>query len=73
LRSVAPVGMIVSVQRFRVRIEGHGWEDFDEIELPLPPSEGETLETKLGMTVVTGVDPMPDSQQFAGTIRCRIP
>jgi hypothetical protein len=56
-----------------VRIEGHGWEDFDEIELPLPPSEGETLETKLGMTIVTGVDPMPDSQQFAGTIRCRIP
>jgi hypothetical protein len=65
--------MIVSVQRFKVRIEGHGWEDFEEIELPLPPSEGETLETRLGTTVVTGVAPMPDSQQFAGTITCRIP
>lgn len=65
--------MIVSVQRFTVRIEGHGWEDFEEIELPVPPNEGDTLETKLGTTIVTGVDPMPDSHEFAGTIRCRIP
>ena len=56
-----------------MRIEGHGWEDFDEIELPHPPAEGDTFETKLGMCVVTGVDAMPDSQDFAGTIRCRIP
>ena len=61
------------MQRFRVIIEGHGWEDFDEIELPRPPSEGETLETKLGTCIVTGVDPMPDSEQFAGSIRCRMP
>jgi hypothetical protein len=61
------------VQRFRVIIEGHGWEDFDEIELLGPPGEGETLETKLGTSIVTGVDPLPDSAQFAGTIRCRIP
>jgi hypothetical protein len=61
------------LQRFRVLIEGHGWEDFDEIELPQPPSDGDTLETKLGTCIVTGVDPMPDSQQFAATIRCRVP
>jgi hypothetical protein len=65
--------MISSVQRFKVIIEGHGWEDFDEIELPRPPSEGETLETKLGTCIVTGVDPMPNSEQFAGSIRCRMP
>jgi hypothetical protein len=61
------------VQRFKVIIEGHGWEDVDEIELPRPPSEGETFETKLGTCIVTGVDPLPGSEQFAGTIRCRIP
>jgi hypothetical protein len=64
---------LFAVQRFKVRIEGHGWEDFEEIELPRPPSEGDTLQTKLGICIVTGVDPMPDSQEFAGTIRCRIP
>jgi hypothetical protein len=73
VRSVVPVGMIVSMQRFKVRIEGHGWEDFDKIELPRPPSEGDTLETKLGTTIVTSVEPMPESQQFAATIHCRIP
>ena len=61
------------VRRFKVRIEGHGWEDFDEIELADPPAEGDTFETKLGMCIVTGLDAMPDSQDFAGTIRCRIP
>ena len=64
---------LFSVRRFKVRIEGHGWEDFDEIELLHPPAEGDTFETKLGMCVVTGVDAMPNSQDFAGTIRCRIP
>lgn len=58
------VAMIVSMQRFTVRIEGHGWEDFEEFELPLPPSEGDTFETKRGTTIVTGVDPMSDSRVF---------
>jgi hypothetical protein len=61
------------MRRFKVRIEGHGWEDFEEIELPNPPSEGDPFETKLGMCIVTGVDPMPESQDFAGTILCRLP
>ena len=61
------------MQRFKVRIEGHGWEDFEEIELPSPPSEGDAFQTHLGICIVTGVDPMPDSREFEATIRCRLP
>ena len=56
-----------------MRIEGHGWEASMRSNCQVLSSEGETIETKLGTCVVTGVDPMPDSQQFAGTIRCRVP
>jgi hypothetical protein len=41
------------MHRFIVTIEGAGWTDFDEVELPAPPDEGEPIETKFGTCLVT--------------------
>ena len=56
-----------------VTIEGPGWEDFQDMELPRPPSEGEPLETQYGKCIVTKVDPYPGSESYSGKIVCRLP
>jgi hypothetical protein len=35
------------IQRFIITIEGPGWSDFEEIELPRLPSEGDPVDTKI--------------------------
>jgi len=59
------------VHRFIITIEGSGWTEVDEKELPGPPDEGEPIETKVGTCVVTHAELFPDSDH--GTIVCRLP
>jgi hypothetical protein len=59
------------VHRFIITIEGPGWTEFDEVELPKPPDEGEPIETKVGTCVVTRAELLPSSDH--GTIVCRLP
>jgi hypothetical protein len=61
------------IQKFIVTIEGPGWTDFEELELPRQPDEGETLETKYGVCLVTRAEPTPDAAQHDGKITCRLP
>ena len=60
------------MQRFIVTIEGPGWTDVDEVELPRPPNDGDTIETKFGICVVTNTN-LQSSAQHDGKIVCRLP
>jgi hypothetical protein len=60
------------IQRFIVTIEGHGWNDVEDVELPAPPSEGDSIETKYGTCLVTSAEPEPQSD-YDGKISCRLP
>jgi hypothetical protein len=60
------------VLRVTVKIEGSNWQDFQEVELPALPREGDAIETRYGTCIVTHADPSPDSQG-AGKIVCRFP
>ena len=53
-------------------IQGKNWEDVDDVELPRLPTESEPIETKYGKCLVTHVELMPDSEQYAGKIVCRL-
>ncbi len=61
-----------SLQRFIITIEGPGWTEFDEVELPRPPDEGEPIETKVGTCLVTHTE-LPSAEQHDGKIVCRLP
>jgi hypothetical protein len=61
------------VQRFTVTIEGPGWKDLQDVELPRAPDEGETIETRYGTCVVTRVDYEPSTNNYSGKIVCRLP
>jgi hypothetical protein len=60
----------VLIARFIVTIEGPGWTDVQDIELPRLPDEGESLETKYGTMVVTHAEEAPDLAAYAGKIVC---
>ena len=61
------------IQRFIITIEGHGWSDFEEIELPQLPSVGEPVETKFGTLLVERAETTPDAGNYDGKIACRLP
>ena len=61
------------MQRFIIQIEGPGFDDMDEIELPRPPTEGDLVDTKYGSCLVTATEPFLESQQFDGKIACKLP
>ena len=61
------------MQRFAVTIQGPGWEDLQDLELPRAPDEGDAIETRYGTCVVTKVDPAPDADNYSGKITCRLP
>ena len=56
---------------FTITIEGPGWTELDEVELPRPPAVGDPIETKVGTCVVTAADLPPNAER--GTIVCRLP
>jgi hypothetical protein len=60
------------MQRFLVTIEGSGWSDFQEVELPRLPGEGELIETKYGTCVVDRSESSPNSERYDGKIVCRL-
>ena len=59
------------IQTFIVTIEGPGWKDLQDIELPRLPDEGEPIETKYGVCLVTHVERTPGIERYDGTIVCR--
>jgi hypothetical protein len=59
------------IARFIVTIEGPGWTDVDDVELPRLPDVGETLETKYGTMIITQAEEAPDLAAYAGKIVCR--
>jgi hypothetical protein len=61
------------MKKFIATIEGRGWQDFEEVELPELPPEGDTIETKYGTCFVTSGELQPDSAQHEGKIVCRLP
>jgi len=65
--------MIKSMRRFLVTIEGANWTDFQDIELPDAPQEGDPIETRYGTCIVTKVELAADSGGRAGTIVCAFP
>jgi hypothetical protein len=55
-----------------VTIEGSGWSDFQELELPRLPREGELIETKYGTCVVERSESAASTDRYDGKIVCRI-
>jgi hypothetical protein len=60
------------MQRFLVTIEGSSWSDFQELELPRLPKEGELIETKYGTCIVDRSEPSQTTERYDGKIVCRI-
>jgi hypothetical protein len=61
------------VQRDSVTIQGPGWEDLQDVELPRLPAEGDAIETRYGTCIVTEVDEAPNADSYSGKITCRLP
>jgi hypothetical protein len=61
------------IQKFIITIEGHGWNDFEDVELPELPEEGEAIETKYGTCLVTQAEQAPNMEAYDGKIVCRLP
>jgi hypothetical protein len=61
------------VQRFMVMIDGPGWQDVQDLELPRAPAEGDAIETRYGTCVVTKVDEAAAMDKYSGKIFCRLP
>ncbi|HEU5065689.1 MAG TPA: hypothetical protein VFT86_07340 [Gaiellaceae bacterium] len=61
------------IQRFIVTIEGPGWEDVQDVEMPRLPGEGEAIETRYGTCIVTKVEKPQTAEKYDGKIFCRLP
>ena len=61
------------MQQFIITIEGGTFTDFDEIELPRLPDDGDPLETKYGTCVVVSTESYPADRRYDGKILCRLP
>lgn len=73
MKSVTQPGAIIrAMQRFLITIEGSGWSDFQEVELPQLPSEGELIETKYGTCIVDHSESSPKTERYDGKIVCRV-
>jgi hypothetical protein len=59
------------IARFIVTIEGPGWTDVQDVELPRLPQVGESLETKYGTLLVAQAEEAPDLAAYAGKIVAR--
>jgi hypothetical protein len=55
-----------------VTIEGPGWSDFQEVELPTLPREDELIETKYGTCVVDRSESLPKTDRYDGKVVCRV-
>jgi hypothetical protein len=64
--------MIRVMQRILVTIEGGSWSDFQEMELPRLPDEGELIETKYGTCIVERSETAKKTERYDGKIVCRV-
>jgi hypothetical protein len=60
------------MERFLVTIEGPGWTDVEDVELPGLPDAGESLETKYGTLLIAKAEEAPDLAAYSGRIVCRL-
>jgi hypothetical protein len=60
------------MERFLVTIEGPGWTDVEDVELPGLPDVGESLETKYGTLLIVQAEEAPDLAAYSGRIVCRL-
>jgi hypothetical protein len=60
------------IERFLVTIEGSGWTDHEDVELPRLPDEGESIETKYGTLLIVQAEAAPDLGAYAGRIVVRM-
>jgi hypothetical protein len=58
--------------RFTVTIEGEGWKDVQQLELPRLPREGQLIETKYGTCRVTQSESVAKTEGTDGKIVCSI-
>jgi hypothetical protein len=58
--------------RFTVTIEGEGWKDVQQLELPRLPREGQLIETKYGTCRVTHSESVAKTEGTDGKIVCSI-
>ena len=56
-----------------ITIQGHGFQDVAEAEVPRLPEVGEAIQTEYGACVVSEVDPSPDGEPYDGKVVCRLP
>ena len=56
--------------RITVTIEGQGWADVQQLELPQLPREGDLIETKYGTCQVTHSESTANTEGFDGKIVC---
>ena len=56
-----------------VMIEGPGWQDVQDLELPRAPAEGDAIETRYGTCIVTKVADASEMDKYSGKIFCRLP
>ena len=61
------------VPRFIVTIEGPNFKDVQVVELPQLPGVGEPIETRFGTCLITEAEPIAESQDYTGSIVCRLP
>ena len=59
------------IARFIITIEGPGWTDVQDVELPRLPDAGELIETKFGTMLVASSEETPEMAAYAGRIVCR--
>lgn len=63
--------IILPMQSFTVTIEGEGWADVQNLELPRLPREGELIETKYGTCRVTHSESVVKTEGVDGKIVCK--
>jgi hypothetical protein len=61
------------MKRYLITIEGPGWQDHEELELPRIPAKDDVIETKYGTCLVVRAEASPASEQYDGRIACRVP
>jgi hypothetical protein len=61
------------MDRFIVSVEGIGWSDVEEIELPRLPNVGEPVDTQYGTLPVAETAAAPEGGPYVGKIICRLP
>jgi hypothetical protein len=69
----AASSMVPGLKHFIVKVEGLALEELEEVELPVPPAEGEPIETRYGTCVILRTELFEGDARYDGQIVCRLP